>query len=127
MAADGAGDGVILVVDDDESIRETLQMALELDNYDAALAGDGAEALQWLHHHPPPRLILLDLMMPVMDGWQMFEKLRQDERLSRIPVVVITAFGRDLGSVGQLPVLKKPINLHDLQRVVANSVERGGA
>lgn len=121
MTANGAGNEVILVVDDDESIRETLQMALELENYSTALAADGAEALSWLQEHPSPRLILLDLMMPVMDGWQLFDRLRQDERLARIPVVVITAFGRDLGSVGQLPVLKKPIDLRDLHQ----AVERG--
>ena len=111
----------IWVVDDDESIRETLQMALELENYSTALAADGAEAWSWLQEHPSPRLILLDLMMPVMDGWQMFDRLKQDERLARIPVVTITAFGRELGSVGQLPVLKKPIDLRDLHR----AVERG--
>jgi CheY-like chemotaxis protein len=121
MAADGAGAEVILVVDDDESIRETLQMALELENYSTALAADGAEALSWLRENPSPRLILLDLMMPVMDGWQLFEHLREDERLSRIPIVVITAFGRELGSVGQLPVLKKPIDLRDLHQAVARS------
>jgi two-component system, chemotaxis family, chemotaxis protein CheY len=121
MAADGAGAEVILVVDDDESIRESLQMALELENYSTALAADGAAALAWLRAHPAPRLILLDLMMPVMDGWQLFDHLRGDERLSRIPVVVITAFGRELGSVGQLPALKKPVDLRDLHRVVERS------
>jgi CheY-like chemotaxis protein len=125
MPADGAQDGVVLVVDDDESIRETLRMALELENYSTALAGDGAEALDWLHQNPPPKLILLDLMMPVMDGWQLFDHLKHDDQLARIPVVVITAFGRDLGSVGQLPVLKKPIDLRDLQRAVLTGVRSG--
>jgi CheY-like chemotaxis protein len=121
MAADGAGAEVILVVDDDESIRESLQMALELENYSTALAADGAAALAWLRANPAPRLILLDLMMPVMDGWQLFDHLRRDERLSRVPVVVITAFGRELGSVEQLPVLKKPVDLRDLHRVIERS------
>jgi two-component system alkaline phosphatase synthesis response regulator PhoP len=125
MGADGAVDGVVLVVDDDESIRETLQMALELENYATALAGDGAQALEWLRRNPTPRLILLDLMMPVMDGWQLFDQLAKDERLARIPVVVITAFERELGRVGGLPVVKKPIDLRDLLRVVGGSEQRG--
>ena len=121
MAADGAVGRVILIVDDDDAIRETIQMALELEHYPTAVAGDGAQALEWLRKNPAPFLILLDLMMPVMDGWELFDKLRKDERLARVPVVVITAFGRELGSVGQLPILKKPIDLDDLLRVVSRS------
>jgi CheY-like chemotaxis protein len=125
MATEGAGDRVVLVVDDDESIRETLELALELEDYSTVQAADGALALSWLRDNPSPQLILLDLMMPVMDGWQLFGHLKQDERLARIPVVVITAFGRELGSVGQLPVLKKPIDLRDLHRVVFDGVRAG--
>ena len=125
MAADGAVGSVILVVDDDESIRETVRMALEFENYSTVVAADGAQALDWLHRNRTPRLILLDLMMPVMDGWQLFDHLKHDERLTGIPVVVITAFGRDLGSVGRLPILKKPIDLRDLLRVVSDGFRSG--
>lgn len=112
------GNGVVLVVDDDDAIRETLEAALQLGHHSAALAGNGQEALEWLRQHRRPNLILLDLMMPVMDGWQLLEHLRQDEQLSQVPVVVITAFGRDLGSASGLPVLRKPIELNDLLDVV---------
>jgi two-component system, chemotaxis family, chemotaxis protein CheY len=125
MTAADAEDRVVLVVDDDESIRETLQMALELDGYATAFAGNGEEALLWLRKNPAPRLILLDLMMPGMDGWQMFEHLCNDEQLARIPVVVITAFGRDLGTVGKLPILKKPFDLQELLRVVGDRAQPG--
>ena len=125
MTADGAVDRVVLVVDDDESIRETLELALDLEHYATAVASDGAEALQWLRNNPAPQLILLDLMMPIMDGWQVLGHLGKDERLARIPVVVITAFDRDLGSAGQLPILKKPIDLRDLLRVVGAQVQTG--
>jgi CheY-like chemotaxis protein len=125
MTAADAEDRVVLVVDDDESIRETLQMALELDGYATAFAGNGEEALLWLRKNPAPRLILLDLMMPGMDGWQMFEHLCKDEQLARIPVVVITAFGRDLGTVGKLPILKKPFDLQELLRVVGDRAQPG--
>jgi CheY-like chemotaxis protein len=111
-------DGVVLIVDDDESIRETIELAIALEKRPTAVAPDGAVAMSWLRAHPPPSLILLDLMMPVMDGWQVLDELRKDERTANLPVVVITAFGRDLGSAAQLPVLKKPIKLDDLLQVV---------
>jgi CheY-like chemotaxis protein len=59
--------GVVLILDDDEGIRETVQLALQLENHTTALAAHGGEALDWLGRHQPPCLILLDLMMPLMD------------------------------------------------------------
>ena len=111
-------DGVILIVDDDEAIREALQMALENEGYETALATHGEEALAWLGTHPVPGLVLLDLMMPVMDGWQVIDQLRQTGRLFEVPIVVITAFGRELGSATGLPLLRKPIELSTLMSVV---------
>ena len=111
--------GVVLIVDDDESIRETVQQALEEEHQPAAIVGDGQEALDWLHRHRPPSLILLDLMMPVMDGWQVLDQLRDDVRLSNVPIVILTAFGRDLGSAGRAPTLKKPFELKELLDVVS--------
>ena len=109
--------GVVLIVDDDEAIRETVQLALQLDNHNTALAAHGGEALDWLRLHRRPCLILLDLMMPVVDGWQAIDQLRRDDRLAGVPVVVITAFNRDLGTAAALPVLRKPIELGDLLSV----------
>jgi CheY-like chemotaxis protein len=110
--------GVILIVDDDAAIREALQIALETEGYETAVATQGHEALDWLGEHPAPGLVLLDLMMPVMDGWQLIEELRLKDRLSSLPVVVITAFGRELGSATGLPLLRKPIDLGDLLTTV---------
>lgn len=115
--ADSDGADVVLIVDDDDAIRETVQLALELDNHSTALAADGSEALDWLGRHRPPCLILLDLMMPFVDGWQVIDRLRHDDRLARVPIVVITAFNRDLGSAAALPILRKPIELGDLLNV----------
>ena len=56
-------------------------------------------------------------MMPVVDGWQVIEQLRRDDRFAGVPVVVITAFSRDLGSAAALPVLRKPIELGHLLSV----------
>jgi CheY-like chemotaxis protein len=110
--------GLILIVDDDEGIREALQMAFEAEGYQTAVAAQGAEALAWLGEHSSPSLVLLDLMMPVMDGWQVIDNLRQTDRLSKLPIVVMTAFGRDLGSAATLPLLRKPIQLSTLMQAV---------
>lgn len=109
----------MLIVDDDEAIREAIQVALELEDNPTATAGDGKAALDWLHAHGTPSVILLDLMMPVLDGWQVLEQLREDARLSQVPIVILTAFGRNLGTAANLPVLRKPVELQDLLDVVA--------
>jgi CheY-like chemotaxis protein len=118
MATEDHADGSVLIVDDDEFIRDSLEAALQLENYPTAQAADGQQALEWLRHHPAPSLILLDLMMPVMNGWQLLDQLRADERLAGVPVVIITAFGRDLGSAAHLPVLRKPMELASLLELV---------
>ena len=120
MVVESDGASVVLIVDDDEGIRETVQLALQMENHSTALAAHGGEALDWLDRHRPPCLILLDLMMPFIDGWQVIDQLRQDDRLARVPVVVITAFNRDLGSAAALPILRKPIELGDLLSVTAS-------
>ncbi len=83
----------ILVVDDDSDLRCALRTALELEGYRVALAANGREAWEWLQSAPPPALILLDLMMPVMDGSQLLGLVRADSRMRTIPVVLATAFG----------------------------------
>jgi CheY-like chemotaxis protein len=117
VVVESNGASVVLIVDDDDGIRETVQLALQMENHSTALAAHGGEALDWLGRHRPPCLILLDLMMPFIDGWQVIEQLRRDERLADVPVVVITAFSRELGSAAELPVLRKPIELRDLLNV----------
>jgi CheY-like chemotaxis protein len=109
---------VVLIVDDDDAIREVLKLALETDDYSAEVACDGEDALSWLRQHRVPCLILLDLMMPIMNGWELLEQLHQDERLARVPEVLTTAFERDLGTAAALPVLRKPIELGVLLETV---------
>ncbi len=85
-----AEDASILIVDDDETIRRALDRTLRKQGWRILQAGDGAEALQQLTHERPA-LILLDLMMPVMDGLEFLEHLREHEQWKTIPVVVLTA------------------------------------
>jgi CheY-like chemotaxis protein len=116
------GDQRVLVVEDDALIRESLVELLEEHGYQTEAAADGREALDKLAAAAsPPCLILLDLMMPVMDGREFREKQLGDPALSQIPVVVISAY-RDLENLASelhpVALLKKPLRLAELLGVV---------
>jgi CheY-like chemotaxis protein len=109
---------LVLVVDDEELIREVLRLALESCGYSVALAADGKEALEILAKDIRPCLMLVDLMMPVMDGWALMEILENNSQLSGIPVVVITAFSERAHSIKNKEILYKPVELDTLFSVV---------
>lgn len=96
----------VMVVDDDEVGREMLGTVLRLEGFRVEEATDGREALERLGAGEQPNLILLDMMMPGLDGWQFLAALRRDKRLARVPVIIVTAIGvsspawaRSLGAV----------------------------
>lgn len=105
----------ILIIDDEEGIREILTMSLEDEGYEIYQASNGVEALNLLRTIPRPDLILLDYMMPVMDGKEFIEALNSDAELSQlnIPIVLITAFSRpEIEGISE--VLYKPMDLDNL-------------
>ena len=113
--------GYILIVEDDDDIREALTQILELEGYAVREAANGREALDISRAEPTPSLILLDLMMPVMDGWQFRAEQVKDPVLSKVPVVVISAdlsIQEKAASFGAAAVLPKPISLDRLLRAV---------
>ncbi len=79
----------ILVVDDERAVRESLRRALELEGYDVELAGDGREALDRLENEPQPDALVLDVLMPEVDGLEVCARLRREG--SRLPVLMLTA------------------------------------
>src|ERR1039458_2805429 len=81
----------VLLVEDDADIRDLLAGFLEDEGFTVATAPNGKEALAWLGTHPAPRVILLDLWMPVMTGEEFREVQMRDPVLAAIPVVIITA------------------------------------
>ena len=83
--------GCVLVVEDDPDLLFALSEMLESEGYQVACARHGLEALGRLRGGVRPSLILLDLMMPIMNGWQFRYEQRQDSDLARIPVVVVSA------------------------------------
>jgi CheY-like chemotaxis protein len=108
----------ILVVDDDPDIRDALHDILADAGYDVCLANHGKMALDVLGRIGRPCLILLDMMMPEMDGAQFLQALRQDPASESIPVVLCTASGRNT-LPGAQGLLKKPFELDELLAAVA--------
>ena len=106
---------VVLIVEDEEESRETLRELLELEGYEVQVAANGQEALDKLDALNPC-IVLLDLFMPVMDGWQVLERLRANGRLSKMNVVVTTSAATNTPS--DVPVFLKPLDLDDLMRTV---------
>lgn len=84
------GSARILVIDDDEKSRRLAQVVLESRDYTVMMAGDGQEGLEQAIREGPD-LIVLDVMMPMMDGFETCERLKRDERTRKIPVIMLTA------------------------------------
>jgi CheY-like chemotaxis protein len=114
-------DTTVLVIDDDADLREALCEALNDAGYTTLQAGDGREALALLRASPPPQLIILDLMMPIMNGWEFRDEQRRDPELEKIPVVVMTA-SRDFDrpALAAADYLQKPVSLQVLFDVLRN-------
>ncbi|BDG08143.1 response regulator [Anaeromyxobacter paludicola] len=111
----------ILVVDDDRDIQEALRDCLREAGYDVATVSNGIEALAWLHTHRAPSLVLMDCMMPYMDGAQTRAAMLSDPALRRIPVVMLTADPHARERVRALALdgyFEKPIELRLLLEVV---------
>ena len=106
----------VLVVDDDPDIRDSLQMLLEDEGYSVRTAADGREAVATMEVEPPC-FVILDLMMPVMDGWEVACRMHDEERLAAIPVCVVTATP-EWAPADSACVLKKPIDVHRLLTIV---------
>ena len=107
----------LLLVEDDYDIRAMLVMLLDMEGYDVARAANGQEALNLLREGLRPNLILLDLMMPVMNGWQFREATLQEPDFASIPIIVISGDGRSAAQhmAGQVACfLKKPLDLDEL-------------
>ena len=120
-------EAAILVVDDDESIRTTVSDVLDLEGYDVVTAANGAEALRQVEQLQPA-IVLLDMRMPVMDGWAFAHEIAA--RGVRVRILVMTAadnaraWAEEIGADG---FVAKPFDLTDLLSAVQKAVEEGPA
>ena len=113
---------VVLIVEDDDDLRESLAEVLTLRGFDAVAAANGREALDMLKAGLSPCLILLDLMLPVMSGWEFRELQRANPIISQIPTVVISGINnpeKEAATLGAAGFVPKPINLDLLYETLA--------
>ncbi|MCS7252606.1 MAG: response regulator [Armatimonadota bacterium] len=88
----------ILVADDEVSITELVKANLEREGYEVIVAGDGSEALRRIHSEHPD-LVILDVLMPHLDGYEVLEAMRAHPETANIPVIMLTAFPSDIGAI----------------------------
>jgi CheY-like chemotaxis protein len=124
--------GVVLIVEDDQELRSTIRELLEGEGYFVLEANDGRDALYTLRlgEAPAVDLIILDLVMPWMTGWEFIEILHEDPRLSGIPILVTTGVSvhRDAAGIGaSLFWLRKPYGEDELLAAVSGAVESTSA
>jgi two-component system, chemotaxis family, chemotaxis protein CheY len=120
----------ILIVEDDRDIRETLVDILEDRDFQVTAAADGVQALRALHSGNLPDAILLDLMMPNMNGFQFREEQLKNATFARIPVAVLTAdveAKEKAESIRAHAVVKKPLKIQPLLDVIAQLLELAAA
>jgi len=120
MTPSADGD-VVLIVEDDEATRVALADLVGMDGFVAATAPNGVDALEYLRHSPRPRLIVLDLSMPMMDGWQFRAAQRRDFSLASIPVIVTTARpSAEASTMAADAIFLKPVDVHLFLDVISH-------
>jgi CheY-like chemotaxis protein len=105
----------LLIVEDEVATRDALTELLGKDGREIVTASDGQEALEHLTKVPPPCLILLDLMMPRMNGWEFLQRKATDPLIANIPTIVLSGSGRPAGAVHQLA---KPVDVVRLMALI---------
>jgi CheY-like chemotaxis protein len=117
--------GTILVVEDDADTRTGLHLALEDRGYEVLSTADGTEALERLRSGPKPAVILLDLYMPGMHGYEFYNRLRDNPALASIPVIVVTAAApRERTGLNVAAIIRKPIDLDELLLTIGQVLAR---
>jgi CheY-like chemotaxis protein len=112
----------VLVVEDDAAVAKYMTFVLEDAGYNVALASNGLDALRYLETHPPPSLILLDLIMPIINGWAFRAAQQRDSMFAAIPVVIMSAGTNDeihARELGVAAYLAKPMTPDTLVATVA--------
>jgi CheY-like chemotaxis protein len=111
----------VLIVEDDADLREMMAQLLTLEGYQIETVANGREALEYLSDAPRPDVILLDLMMPIMDGWEFRKRQQNDPALADVPVIVLTALDQAQARASDLngvDFLKKPLDFDRLLELV---------
>jgi CheY-like chemotaxis protein len=109
----------VLIVEDDEDLRDMMAQLLSIEGFQATAVANGREALEYLHTAARPDVILLDLMMPVMDGWEFRRRQQADPGIAEVPVIVLSALDPSrAATVDAAAFLKKPLDFDRLLELV---------
>lgn len=115
----------VMIIEDDDDIRDLMRTMLEAEGYHVVTAVNGADAFQLLSQVPKPCMILLDMMMPVMDGWTFSEEIKKNSKYSSIPLLVVTAFAEQITSKENFyGVVKKPLRFDLLLDLIRHHCPR---
>lgn len=115
-----------LVVDDEDSFQFTLREVLKAEGFVTHGCENGQTALEYLHSHPTPSLIILDLMMPILDGFGFIQEKLKDPKISKIPVILLTAGRASIDPVPPAAIygfLRKPFKLDIFLAMVHGAIE----
>ena len=119
MAPSAVAHCPVLIVEDDADLREMMAQLLALEGFVATAVANGREALHYLETGDKPDVILLDLMMPVMDGWEFRRQQQSDPALAAVPVIILSALDqRRAADVNAVAFLKKPLDFDRLLELV---------
>ncbi|HZP47488.1 MAG TPA: response regulator [Vicinamibacterales bacterium] len=120
MSSAAVGHCPVLIVEDDADLRDMMAQLLSIEGFTSATVANGREALDYLRDgHERPEVILLDLMMPVMDGWEFRRKQQADPALADVPVIVLSALDASRAAdVDAEAFLKKPLDFDRLLQLV---------
>ena len=109
----------VLIVEDDEDLRDMMAQFLLVEGFRPETVSNGQEALDYLRKGPTPSVILLDMMMPIMDGWEFRREQQRDPRVANVPVIVLSALDRTrVGDIGEAAFMKKPLDFDRLLELV---------
>jgi CheY-like chemotaxis protein len=109
----------VLVVEDDDDIRNAIVDLLEAEGYNTKWAINGKDALEKLTKIPRPCLVLLDMMMPIMNGRQFLDEVMKDSTLAPLPVLIVSAVADKTNTEGAIGFLKKPIDIDVVLNIVS--------
>lgn len=110
----------VLIIEDDQDIRESIKDALEMEGYTVTVATNGKEGLDSLKNNAQSCIILLDMIMPLMGGREFLDIIKKDLNLSLIPVFIHSAVANKNNTEGSVGFIKKPADLEEILNVVKN-------
>ena len=120
----------ILIVDDDPGVRYTVKTGIEAldDNYKVIIAENGIQCLELLKNNQIPDLILLDIAMPEMSGWQTYDKIKENDSWGKIPIIFLTArtdrIAKDAGHFLANDYIEKPTKIPELKQRIDNILKK---